>query len=124
MKKLFTVKTVELKGAEAKAEAGNVSVKTYPATVLMTSVMSSAGVDTSPMAAAIMKLSSHEQKALEDQSMTPAELRVPMPDGYKDERATNLASSFASSIRSARQTKWTRIIAVLAIVAAIINAVL
>lgn len=115
---------VELEGAVAKAEAGNVTIKTYAPTVVITEAMASAGVDTGPMAAAIMKLSTHEQKALEDKSMTPAELNVPRPGGYTDERAANLASSFASDIRSGREAKWTRWLAVLLMVTTIIAAVI
>ncbi|MDZ7644990.1 MAG: hypothetical protein U5K76_12735 [Woeseiaceae bacterium] len=115
---------VELEGVAALMEAGNLSIKTYPATVSITTAMSSAGVDTGPMLAAIMKLSSHEQKALEDKSMTINELQVPRPDGYTDERAASLASSFASSIRSDRQTKWTKWLAVAAMGATVIAAVL
>lgn len=115
---------VELEGAVAKAEAGILSIKTYPATVHIALALASAGVDTGPMLEAITNLSIHEQKALEDKSMTPDELRVPRPAGYTDKRAADLASSFAESIRSGREAKWTRWLAVMLAVAAVIAAVL
>lgn len=124
MPKLSKNTKVDLKGAVSQIEAGKLSIKTYPATVSITEAMSSAGVDTGPMVAAIMKLSSHEQKALEDKSMTIDELQVPRPDGYTNERAASLASSFAASIKSDHQAKWTKWLAVAAVVATVIAAAL
>ena len=124
MAKLRKDVKVELEGVVVHAKVGNLTLTTYPPTVVITEAMASAGVDTRPMAAAIVKLSTHEQKALEDKSMTPAELKVPRPDGYDDERAANLASSFALDIRSRRQAMWARWLAVAGIITTIIAAIL
>lgn len=124
MAKLTAEGNPKLEPITTHGKAGRLTLTTYPPTVVITEAMASAGVDTAPMAAAIMKLSSHEQKALEDQSMTPDELKVPRPAGYNDERAANLASSFASGIRENRQAMWVRWLAVAGIITTIVVAVL
>ena len=111
--------------------AGNVEVKIlgvtalaltgHPATVTVTKALDSAGGDYKATLAAILKFSSHEQKALEDKTITPEELKVPIPDGYTDVRHADLCASFSASIRSDWQLRWTRVVAVAGVVAVFVG---
>jgi hypothetical protein len=97
---------------------------TYPATVTVTRALDAAGVDYKATLQAVQKLDRHARKALSDRSMTPAELEIPKPDGFSDERNANLCKSFADSINSGKELFWTRVVAVLGILAAIVGPIL
>lgn len=120
MSKLRKDVRVELEGAAIHGQAGNLTLRTYPATVTVSQALDSAGVDYKATLQAIRKLTAHERRALEDKVISPAELSVPKPDGYTDERHVNLCATFSTSIRSDTQTRWTRGIAVAGVIVALL----
>ena len=99
-------------------------LKGHPATVIITKALDSASVDYKATLSAILKFSSHERQALEDKTITPAELNVPKPDGYTDERHADLCASFAASIKSDRQIRWNRGVAVGGVVVGLVGVVI
>lgn len=114
----------ELVDHDIEVKSAKLTLTTYPATVSITRALDAAGVDYKATLLAILKLSRHERKALSDKSLTPAELNIPKPDGWTDERTANLCKSFADSITSGSELFWTRVVAVLGIAGTIIAALL
>ena len=99
---------VEARSFVGQGTAATLTIKTYPATVSVTHALDAAGVDGTELEAAMLRLSRHDLKALEDRSLLPSELGLPLPSGLAPERLPGLAASYATSILSDWDRRWTR----------------
>ena len=111
-------------GSAIVTGTASLKITGHPATVTVSRALDSAGVDYKATLEFIRKLSAHERRALENKVIAPRELKVPKPDGYTDERHTDLCATFAASLRSDSQLRWTRAIAVAGVIVALLAAVL
>ena len=111
------------KDVRVEIEGAQLHLKTYPATVTLSTALGSTGVDYKPTLAAILKLDKHAQRLLEDKAVRPIELDVPYPDAYSDDQAADLCGSLAASIRSDREFRWNRGTAVAGVIVGVVGAV-
>lgn len=124
MTKLRKDVRAELEGVVAAAKAGVLSFKTYPATVSIGRGLMTAGIDYKPVLQAMLKLNRHEQKMLEDKVIKPSDLGIPYPLQYGDQQTADLCASLASSIKSDRQSMWTRGLAIAGVIVTLVVALL